>query len=168
MNSSTLDYRGTARSSRSLWWNSHRKISSGWYWYKILAILDKSPFESACSIAEILHVAHSTILLHLYDYIGFRSFHLHWVSHLLMHDLCEKRIEYAQAMLFVLHAAERDDWNHLVIGDESWFVLNISPRYMWTLSRDDVITKPRLDIQSENSCLRSCGIRGPSMLLTSF
>jgi hypothetical protein len=44
---------------------------------KILAILDKSPFESAHSIAETLCVAHSTVLLHLYDCIGFRSFHLH-------------------------------------------------------------------------------------------
>jgi hypothetical protein len=44
---------------------------------KILAILDKSPFESACSIAETLHIAHSIMLLPLYDSIGFRSFHLH-------------------------------------------------------------------------------------------
>jgi hypothetical protein len=46
---------------------------------KILAILDKSPFELARSIAETLHVAHSTVLLyiHLYDSIGFKSFHLH-------------------------------------------------------------------------------------------
>jgi hypothetical protein len=44
---------------------------------KILAILDKSPFESAYSIAETLCVAHSKVLLHLYDSIGFRSFHLH-------------------------------------------------------------------------------------------
>jgi hypothetical protein len=42
---------------------------------KILAILDKSPFESARSIAETLHVAHSAMLLHLHDSIGFRSFH---------------------------------------------------------------------------------------------
>jgi hypothetical protein len=43
---------------------------------QILAILDKSPFESARSIAETLGVAHSTILLHLHDSIHFASFHL--------------------------------------------------------------------------------------------
>jgi hypothetical protein len=44
---------------------------------KILTILDKSPFESANSIADTLGVANSTILLHLHNSIGFRSFHLH-------------------------------------------------------------------------------------------
>jgi hypothetical protein len=39
---------------------------------KILAILDKSPFESARSIAKTLRVAHSIVLLHLYTSIGFR------------------------------------------------------------------------------------------------
>jgi hypothetical protein len=62
---------------------------------KILAILDKSPFEfkSAHSIAETLCITYSTVLLQLYDSIGFRSFHLHWVPHLLMHELGEKRME---------------------------------------------------------------------------
>jgi hypothetical protein len=37
----------------------------------------------------------------------------------LTHDLREKWMEYAQAMLPVLHIAERDGWHHLVISDES-------------------------------------------------
>jgi hypothetical protein len=46
---------------------------------KILAILDKSPFEfeSAHSTTETLHVTHSIMLLHLHNSIDFRSFHLH-------------------------------------------------------------------------------------------
>jgi hypothetical protein len=36
-----------------------------------------------------------------------------------MHDLCKKRKEYITAMLPLLHAAERDDWHHLVTNDES-------------------------------------------------
>jgi hypothetical protein len=57
---------------------------------KILAILDKSSFESARSIAATLCVAHSTVLLYLHDSIGFRSFHLYWMPHLLTHNLREK------------------------------------------------------------------------------
>jgi hypothetical protein len=114
----------------------------------MLAILNKSLFESAHSIAETLRVAHSIVSLHLYDSIGFKSFYLHWVSHLLMHDLREKRKEYAKMMLLFLHVIERDGWHHLVTGNESWFFFNILPSRMWTLSRDDVVTKPRLDIQS--------------------
>jgi histone-lysine N-methyltransferase SETMAR len=52
-------------------------------------------------------------------------------------------------MLPFLHIAERDGWHHFVTGDESWFFFNISPRRMWTLSRDDVVTKSRHDIQSK-------------------
>jgi hypothetical protein len=75
---------------------------------KIFTILDKSPFESARSISETLNVVNSTVLLHLLDFISFRSFHLLSVPHLLMHDLCEKRKEYVKAMLPFLHAAECD------------------------------------------------------------
>jgi hypothetical protein len=75
---------------------------------KIMAILDKSPFESARSIADTLGIAHSTVLLCLHDLIGLISFHLHWVPHLLMHNLREKRKQYAQAMLPFLNAGEQD------------------------------------------------------------
>jgi hypothetical protein len=57
---------------------------------KIMAIVDKSSFESARSIAETLRIVHSTVSLHLHDSIGFRSFYLHSVSYLLTHDLREK------------------------------------------------------------------------------
>jgi hypothetical protein len=86
---------------------------------KILAILDKSPFESAHSIAERLFVAHSTVLQHLQEWLGFKSFHLPWVPHPLTGDLRDKRMEYTGAMLPFLHAAERDGWHHLVTGNES-------------------------------------------------
>jgi hypothetical protein len=53
---------------------------------KVLAILDKSPFESSHSIGERLLVAQSTVLLHLHEFMGFKSFHLRWVPHLLSDD----------------------------------------------------------------------------------
>jgi hypothetical protein len=86
---------------------------------KILDILDKSPFEAACLISEILGIAHLTVLLHLHDSIGFNSFHLYWISHLLTNDLRKKRKEYAKAILPFLHAAERDIWYYLMTGEES-------------------------------------------------
>jgi hypothetical protein len=52
-------------------------------------------------------------------------------------------------MLPFLHAAKRDGSHHLVTGDDSWFFYNISPRRMWTLSRNNMVTKPRLHIQSK-------------------
>jgi hypothetical protein len=116
---------------------------------KILAIVDESPFESAHSISERLLVACSTVLQHLHESLGFKSFHLHWVPRQLTGDLREKRKECARAMLPFLHAAKRDDWHHFMTGDELWLFFNISSRRMWTLSRDNVVTKSRLDIQSK-------------------
>jgi hypothetical protein len=48
--------------------------------------LDKSPFESAHSIAETLPVVHQTVLLHFHDFIDFRLFRLHCVTHLFTGD----------------------------------------------------------------------------------
>jgi hypothetical protein len=62
----------------------------------------------------------------------------------------EKRKEYARAMLPFLHASKRNGWHHFVTGDESWLLFSILSRRMWTLSRDDVVTKWGLDIQSKN------------------
>jgi hypothetical protein len=86
---------------------------------KNLAIFQKSPFESARSIAESLSVGHATVLRHLHELLEFKSFHLRWVPHLLSDDLSQKRKESANVMLQFLHAAERDGFRHLVTGDES-------------------------------------------------
>jgi hypothetical protein len=71
------------------------------------------------------------------------------VPHQVTHDLCGKRKKYTKAILPFLHDAKRDSWHHLVNDNESWFSCNTSPRRAQTLSRDDVVTKPRLDIQSK-------------------
>jgi hypothetical protein len=71
-------------------------------------------------------------------------------------------------MLPFLYAAQRDGWHHLLPGGESWFFFNISPRRMWTLSRADVATRARLEIQRKNPCLQSYGIRAASILSTYF
>jgi hypothetical protein len=68
-----------------------------------------------------LDIADSTVLLHLHNSVDFRLFHLRWISHLLTHDLLEKRMKYAQAMLPFLCTAEADRWHHLLTDDESWF-----------------------------------------------
>jgi hypothetical protein len=84
---------------------------------KILAIWNKSSFESARSIAEMLCVRHTTVLNHLHLSIGFKSCHLCWVPHLLTEDLRQKRKDDARAMLPLLHAVQHDGWHYLVTGD---------------------------------------------------
>jgi hypothetical protein len=69
---------------------------------------NNSPFESAPSMAERMRLTHATVLSHLHGSIDFKSFHLHWVPHLLTEDLRQERKDDARAMLPLLHAAQRD------------------------------------------------------------
>jgi hypothetical protein len=57
---------------------------------KILAILGKSPFESAHSMTERLLLACSTVLQYFHESFGFKSFHLHLVPPQLTGNLREK------------------------------------------------------------------------------
>jgi hypothetical protein len=91
---------------------------------KNLAILDKSPFESACSISERLYIGYATVLEYLHMSIGFKSFHLRWFPHLLTDDLRQKRKKHKRAILPFLYAAQRDGWHNFVTDDESWFFFN--------------------------------------------
>jgi hypothetical protein len=64
-------------------------------------------------MAEILQVSHSTLLKHLREDLQFQSFHLRWVPHLLTPELREQRGTYANEMIPILAAADRDWWRHL-------------------------------------------------------
>jgi hypothetical protein len=81
--------------------------------------LDKSPFKSAFSISERLRVGYTTVIEYLYVSIGFKSFHLRWVSHLLTDDLRQKWKEHASAIFPFLYVAQRGVWHRLVTDDES-------------------------------------------------
>jgi hypothetical protein len=71
------------------------------------------------------------------------------VPHLLSRDFSKNERSLQKNILSFLLTAERDSWHHLVTGNESWFFFDISPRRTWTLSRDDMATKPRQQIQSK-------------------
>jgi hypothetical protein len=107
---------------------------------KIQKLLNQNPFESACSIAETLHISHSTGLKHLHDDLHFQLFYLRWVPHQLTVELREQRSRFAREMILVFTAAARDGWHHLVTGDEFWFFLSHCLCRIWALTRDDVAT----------------------------
>jgi hypothetical protein len=97
---------------------------------KIISRLEKAPFESARSIAEVLNVDHSTVLYCLHEKLGFKSYCLQWVPHLSTGELRAKRKEFTGLMIPDLEVARKDGWRHLVIGDESWFCLLSDSRRM--------------------------------------
>jgi hypothetical protein len=57
--------------------------------------------------------------MNLDEDLGFWSFHLRLVPHLLTPKLTEQRGTYATEMIAGLLSAQEDGWHHLVTGDKS-------------------------------------------------
>jgi hypothetical protein len=66
---------------------------------QMLSSLEKQPFHSAYSLAEILDVSHTTILDHLRDSLGMKLFHLRWIPNQLAGQLRASRIRKRQELL---------------------------------------------------------------------
>jgi hypothetical protein len=90
---------------------------------KVLAALERGPFHSTHSLADIVGVSYSIVIRHLRDSLGIKSFHLHWLPHELTPDLRRYRFEICGQPLPILEATEFDSSRMFVIGDKDWFVL---------------------------------------------
>jgi transposase len=115
----------------------------------ILDLVNKYPFESVRSIAQTLGLAASTVLRHLTGNLGYHSFHLRCVPHLMTPEIRENRKQTASEMLPILEEAARNNWKHLITGDESWFFLSQLPSRMWSLTKETVETNVRRNFQCE-------------------
>jgi histone-lysine N-methyltransferase SETMAR len=113
---------------------------------QILSNLEKYPFHSADSLAEILKVSHATILKHLHDALGMKNFHLRWIPHQLTEQVRAERIEKCQELLPLLERMEASNFRNIVTGDESWFTLELQQSAKWSTSREDMPQRVRQQI----------------------
>jgi hypothetical protein len=90
---------------------------------QILSSLEKQPFHSAYSPAEILDVSHTTILNHLRDSLGMKLFHLRWIPNQPMEQLRTTRTQKCQELLPLLEKVEANKFRNVLTGDETWFML---------------------------------------------
>jgi hypothetical protein len=79
-------------------------------------------------MAQVLNIDRVTVLRHLREKLGFKSYYLPWVLHLLTGELGPKRKEVTGQVIPYLEAARKDDWRRLVTGDEFWLFLLFAPR----------------------------------------
>jgi DNA-binding transcriptional ArsR family regulator len=86
---------------------------------QILSSLEKQPFHSAYSLAEILDVSHTTILNHLRDSLELKLFHSCWIPNQLTQQLCASRIHKCQELLPLLERMEANQFHNILTGDES-------------------------------------------------
>jgi hypothetical protein len=86
---------------------------------QILSNLEKYPFHSAHSLAEILKVSYAMIVKHLHDALGMKHFHLRWVPHELTELLRAERMKKCQDLLWLREKMEASNIRYIVTGDES-------------------------------------------------
>jgi histone-lysine N-methyltransferase SETMAR len=120
---------------------------------QILSNLEKYPFHSAYSLAEILKVSHATILKHLHDALGMKHFHLRWIPHQLTEQLRAERVKKCRDLLPLLERMEASNFHNIVTGDESWFNLELQQSAKWSTSREDVPQRVRQHIGTKKFML---------------
>jgi hypothetical protein len=70
--------------------------------------LEKAPFESARSIAQALNVDHATALHRFHEKLGFKSYCLRWVPHVLTGELRAKCKELTERIISHPEAARKN------------------------------------------------------------
>jgi hypothetical protein len=165
-NDSILDCRAMARSSKSSWWNSHLKIASGWSWYQNSNCMRQMSFQiSSIEIWGTPYCLFKNVTV--FTWFSWLQIILSALTATFVDRWFMRKTKGVCKSYAAILICCRTWWLALSCG--WWWViifLKISQRRMWTLSRDNVITKSKHDIQNKNSCLQSYGIWAASILLT--
>jgi hypothetical protein len=113
---------------------------------QIPSSLEKQPFHSARSLAEILDASHTTILNHLGDLLGMKVFHLRWIPNQLTEQLGASRIQKYQKLSSLLERIEVNKFRNILTGDESEFMLEYQHAVKWSLPHEDASERVRQQI----------------------
>jgi hypothetical protein len=111
-----------------------------------LSSLEKQPFQSADSLAEILDVSHKMILNQLRNSLGIKLVHLRWIPDQLTEQLCASRIQKCQELLPLPEKMEANKFRNILTGDERRFMFEYQHAVKWSLSREDVSERVRQQI----------------------
>ena len=102
----------------------------------ILSILHQDPYASARMIAKKLRISPSTVTSHLTNNLRMKNVFLRWVPHHLTTQQKLKRVEMAKSMLKFLQKAEKQNFNFIISGDESWFVYDYDHQRKWVIDNE--------------------------------
>jgi hypothetical protein len=90
----------------------------------------------------------------LHDELALQKFNLRWVPHTLDFAQKRNRVTFSRALLELLRREQENNFEHVVTGDESWFVLHYPNESIWVESRDEVPVRIKQTIDAEK-CLIS-------------
>jgi hypothetical protein len=112
---------------------------------QILSNLEKDPFHSAYSLAEILKVSRAAILKNSGG-LSMKHFHLRWIPDQLTEQLRAQRTKKCQDLPPLLERMEANNVRNIVTGDESWFALELQDSAKGSTSREHGPQKVRQQI----------------------
>lgn len=113
------------------------------------AFLQKYPFASARVIAKHFLTNAHTVKEILQRELGMRKYSRRWVPHSLSPDQKVARVEASIAMLRILQESERNDFDGVATGDESWFCYIYQSSEMFARSPLDVVPRTRQTIAAK-------------------
>ena len=116
---------------------------------KILQVLDEEPAASVRQIAQTTHIPATTVWNHLTHDLDYKYRTLRWVPHVLDEEKKMKRVTDSKELLGLLNKAEKDNWQFLYTGDESWFFYDNHVSKIWLADDEEVPTVPRHDMNSK-------------------
>jgi hypothetical protein len=88
-----------------------------------------NPYSSCRDIAKSLHLSKDKVHRILTKYLKLKKRYLKWIPHSLTETQKKQRVEFAVQLLDVLKKDERNNFQHILTGDESW--LYYSNPFLW-------------------------------------
>jgi hypothetical protein len=116
---------------------------------KIISILEKAPFESARSIAQVLNMEHATMLHRLQKKAGIQILLSSAGATPVDRRVRAKHKEFLGRMIPDPEAERKGGWKYLVTCNKSWFFLLSGRRRRWGLAKGEVVANARIHIQNK-------------------
>jgi hypothetical protein len=114
------------------------------------AFLQKYPFASARIIAKRFLRAASAVKEIIQRELGMRRFSRRWVPHSMSDAQKVARVEAAKEMLKISQEPEKNDFDGIAAGDESWFQHTTAPSKMFARLTAVVIPRTQQAVGAKN------------------
>ena len=115
----------------------------------IKELIEDDPCLSAREIGRMLEVSHVTVSNHLINYLHLKRVSIRWVPHDLSKSKKMDRIVKSKLMLKILKKRQKNGFNGIITGVESWFYLNNPTKFVYIGKDEERPTVPKKTTGSE-------------------
>jgi hypothetical protein len=109
---------------------------------KISKEVTENRYLSLRQLAEKVGSNKTTVARILHNTLGFSRYQANWVPHLLSDEQKKTRVSISKKMLQILSADEKNNFSHILTGDESWFFYEYPFTSYWASPGSPPLTIP--------------------------